>query len=67
MISRVRFESVHRFVVHDLPPLAASMVTAELLFRFGSFILECTAFLALWYALDWGYSRLPALHPRRRA
>lgn len=67
MISRVQFESVHRFVVHDLPPLAASMVTAELFFKFHSFILECTAFLALWYALDWGYSRLPAFRPRLRS
>jgi hypothetical protein len=43
------------------------MVTAELFFKFHSFILECTAFLALWYALDWGYSRLPAFRPRLRS
>lgn len=67
MISRVRFESVQRFVVHDLPPLAISMVIAELFFKFHSFILECTAFLVLWYALDWVYSRIQALRRRHLA
>jgi len=67
MISRVRFESVHRFVVQDLPPLAISMVTAELFFKFRSFLLECSAFLVLWYGLDWAYSRIRTLRPRSRA
>ena len=66
MISRVRFESVRQFLFHGAPPLVVSMVTAEMFFKFHSFILECTAFLALWYGLDWVYSRLPVLQPRRR-
>ena len=67
MISRVRFESVHQLVLHDLPPLAVSLVTAELFFKFHSFLLECMAFLALWYGLDWVSSRIRALRPCCRA
>jgi hypothetical protein len=65
MISQVRFESVTQFLFHGAPPLVVSMVTAELFFKFHSFILECTAFLALWYGLDWVYCRLPILRRAR--
>lgn len=44
-------------LARDLPPFALALVTAELLFKFGSFTLECFAFLALWWALAQGYQR----------
>ena len=34
-----------------LAPFAASLLIAEWLFKFGSFSLECMAFLALWWVL----------------
>lgn len=48
-------------LVRDLPPFAAAMGTAELLFKFGSFTLECLAFLVLWWALAQVYRRVLAL------
>lgn len=35
-----------------LPALAVAFVIAEFFFKFGSFSLECVAFLALWRVLD---------------
>jgi hypothetical protein len=32
--------------------LAASLLVAELWYKFGSFLLECAAFLATWFVLD---------------
>ena len=46
------------FVVENLPPLALSLVVAELFFKFGSFVLECLAFLGLWYLTDVGYAKM---------
>lgn len=37
----------------QLPVALISLVMAELFFKFHSFVLECGAFLATWYALDW--------------
>ena len=34
-------------------PLAASLVIAEVCYKFHSFSLECLSFLATWTALDW--------------
>ncbi len=39
-----------RVAVHA-PAVVAAMVVAELFYRFGSFTLECLAFLATWYAI----------------
>ena len=43
-----------RYVLHNLPPFAAALLTAEFFFKFGSFTLECLTFLALW----WGLARV---------
>jgi len=43
-----------RRVVLEQAPLALMAVgVSEVLYRFHSFTLECLAFLATWYALDW--------------
>ncbi|MCB0517627.1 MAG: hypothetical protein H6577_22190 [Lewinellaceae bacterium] len=34
-----------------LPSFGLSLVMAELYFKFGSFTLECLAFLGTWYVL----------------
>jgi hypothetical protein len=44
----------------QLPTLLVSLVIAELLYKFHSFTLECLAFLATWFVLDWVISRFRA-------
>lgn len=40
------------------PTLLGALVVAEWFYKFHSFTLECMAFLATWFALDWGISKL---------
>ncbi len=49
---------VPNYIIRDLPPFASAMVTAEFLFKFGSFTVECLAFLALWWGLAQLYRRI---------
>lgn len=35
-----------------MPALALSVLVAERAYKFGSFTLECIAFLATWYVVD---------------
>jgi hypothetical protein len=39
-------------VKNELVPLVASIVIAEMFYKFHSFSLECLAFLATWYVLS---------------
>jgi hypothetical protein len=50
LISRI--EPALGLGVERLPALFVSLAVAEVFFKFGSFLLECVAFLALWRALD---------------
>lgn len=36
----------------QLPVLIAALVVAEVFYKFGSFTLECVAFLATWFIFD---------------
>lgn len=38
--------------LRQLPLFAVSFGIAELFYKFGSFALECVAFLATWFVLD---------------
>lgn len=38
-------------LVAEGPALVCALSVAELFFKFHSFVLECVAFLLLWYAL----------------
>ena len=53
MYSLVRTVARRDLLVRHAPALLASMAVAELFYKFHSFTLECAAFLATWYALDW--------------
>lgn len=44
--------SLRVLLAKQLPSLAISVILAELFYKFHSFTLECTAFLATWYVLD---------------
>jgi len=48
-----RLEPILGISLDRLPPLVASLVVAEIYFKFHSFTLECLAFLSLWRTLDW--------------
>ncbi len=40
------------FLKQEAPFLVAAFMIAELFYKFGSFALECGAFLATWYLLS---------------
>lgn len=65
MYTLIRSLSVRHLVLEQLPALTASLVIAELFYKFHSFILECAAFLATWYAFDAGMGLLRKLLARR--
>jgi hypothetical protein len=39
-------------LARETPALTASLMFAELFYKFGSFSLECVAFLATWFGLS---------------
>ncbi len=43
---------MRRLATEQLPALAAAFVVADVFYKFGSFALECGAFLATWFAID---------------
>lgn len=67
MMSKLRKQSAHKLVFFELPPLVAALLVAEILFRFGDFLLEAAAFLAVWYCLDGLYERARAIATHRTA
>ena len=42
----------------EMLPFAIAMVIADLFYKFGSFILECGAFLATWFVCSWVVEKL---------
>jgi hypothetical protein len=58
MYELVKLLSRRDLLQRQLPVCMASFVIAELFYKFHSFTLECVAFLATWFALDWALSRL---------
>lgn len=40
-----------QFAKQEIIPFTASLMLAEYLYKFGSFTLECVAFLATWYSI----------------
>jgi len=54
----IRQRSMNALLIDQLPPLATAFLVAEFFFKFRSFTLECLAFLALWFVLDWAWSKV---------
>lgn len=42
----------HQFFCQQIPSMVVALVSAELFYKFHSFILECAAFLVTWFVLD---------------
>jgi hypothetical protein len=51
MLSRIIALPDKEVVAYAAPTLVISLVIAEVFFKFGSFILEAVAMLAVWWAL----------------
>lgn len=56
-MARICAQTPKDLVTLELPPLAVSMVVAELFFKFHSFTKEALAFLVLWWVLYLGWSK----------
>lgn len=52
MYQLIQILNLQQLLTRQLPALAASFTLAELFYKFHSFTLECTAFLATWYLID---------------
>lgn len=52
MYQLIKFLSVQQLVIRQLPLFIMSFVIAALFYKFGSFAIECTAFLATWAVMD---------------
>lgn len=48
----IKSMSVREFFVEQVPAVVISILIAELFYKFHSFTLECLAFLATWYLVD---------------
>ena len=53
MYSLMRCLSLKKMLFGQVPVLIISFVIAEIFYKFHSFTLECGAFLATWFVLDW--------------
>jgi hypothetical protein len=58
MYSIIRREGVKTFAIQQSVPFVVSFLIAEAFYKFHSFTLECIAFLATWYVLDWVVAKL---------
>lgn len=52
MFTLVRAVPLRRLAFEHVPTLGLSLAIAEVAFKFHSFLLEASAFLVTWYALD---------------
>ena len=52
MFTLIKSVSIRDLLLRLTPSLVVSLVLAEVFFKFGSFSLECIAFLVTWGAID---------------
>jgi len=50
-----------KLLEQQLPAIVASLLIAETFYKFHSFLLECLAFLATWFVLDFLVTQLAGL------
>jgi hypothetical protein len=48
----LRLLPIRRTLAEQIPALGGAWILAELFYKFGSFSLECAAFLGTWFVLD---------------
>ena len=58
MYSIMKYQGVKRFLVSEMPALGISLLISETVYKFGSFLLECSAFLVTWYVASYFFNKL---------
>ena len=53
MYTLIRHAGLRGALTAEAPSLFLSVLAAELFYKFHSFTLECTAFLATWFAVSY--------------
>ena len=66
MYSLIQVLGWKHLAVTEAPALGASLVLAELFYKFHSFTLECAAFLATWCAISYLFSLASGSHSGRQ-
>jgi hypothetical protein len=54
-----------KLLEEQLPAIVVSLLIAETFYKFHSFLLECLAFLATWFVLDFLATRVAGLLRQR--
>jgi hypothetical protein len=52
MFALIKYSTLPQFIAKRLSGLVASLIIAEAFYKFHSFTLECVAFLATWFLID---------------
>ncbi len=52
LLSSVDFK---KLAVTQIPSFGGAFLVAEFIYKFGSFALECLAFVVTWFVLDWAF------------
>ena len=58
MYNLLKHQGVKKFLHTEMPSLGTSLLISEAMFKFGSFILECSAFLVTWYAFSFVFDQV---------
>lgn len=58
MYTLVKSSTYPQLFSEQLPAIVLSLAIAEFWYKFGSFTLECIAFLATWFVIDFLIGRL---------
>lgn len=67
MFELLRSSTLRQLLSRQLPGLVGSLAIAELFYKFGSFALECLAFLATWLVLDMIFALIGGRYSKRHA
>ncbi|MBD0297426.1 MAG: hypothetical protein ICV53_19575 [Flavisolibacter sp.] len=65
MYSFFKTIGLKKFIITELPILCLALFIAEVAYKFGSFILECGAFLATWFFISWFFHSIQSIHFKR--
>ena len=58
MYSLIKHQGIKKFLLSEMPALGVSFLIAETVYKFGSFLAECSAFLLTWYVCSYLFNKL---------
>jgi hypothetical protein len=58
MYSLIKDQGIKKLMTTEIPALAGALILAEAFYHFGSFILECGAFMVSWYIISFTIFKL---------